>query len=242
LINKAKLSRTFRTWHRRLGLALLLWLLFVAVTGFLLNHSRDFGFDSKPLPTSVLAAVYGIESPETTSFYINGLWLSHVSGNQLYRDREPLGFCQGLKGTAEYQGEIYAACDETIYILTASGELIERINAGLGVPFPITGFGVCDELPCLEHGGQSYALNPTYLTWAETDTTLTPARAGETPQGLGAYLRDINSPPDFQIQRLVRDLHSGAFFGLGPWLMDLFAISLVAMSALGFSLWWSTRR
>jgi hypothetical protein len=241
-INKTTLARILRKWHRRTSLTLLLWLLFVAITGIALNHATDFGFDSRPLPANLMSSVYGVEPPDTTSFYIAGAWLSHVTGNQLFWEKEPVGYCEGLVGVAAYQGEVYAACRETLYILGTEGQLIERINAGLGIGFPIERFGLCEGLPCTAGADGNSVLNPQQFAWQPTRSTLSPSVAAETPAGLASALKRINSPPDFRVQRLIRDLHSGAFFGLGPWLMDIFAVGLIGVALMGLGLWWSNRR
>jgi len=242
LINKAKLARQLRNWHRRIGLFLLIWVFFVALTGISLNHAKDFGFDTAPLPPFILKSVYGVESPEVTSFYAGGGWLSHVTGNQLYWNKTALGFCQGLVGVASYNNEIYAACRDTVFILDTQGQVIERINAGYGIPLPIEQFGTCNDLPCIQIDGASQVFDPAMFSWVTSDAEFIGSKPDETPDGLGTYLKDLNSPPDFTLQRLVQDLHNGAFFGLGPWLMDIFAIGLMAMSAMGGFIWWLGRR
>lgn len=230
-------------WHRRIGLFLLVWVIFVALTGVALNHSKAFDLESLPLPRAILEGIYGIEPPEVESYFHKGDWLSLVAGDQLYRNRQRLGFCPGLRGAATLAGETYVACSDSLYLLDHRGEIIEQIGAGLGLPTPIDAFGHCGGQPCLESAGQVYRFDPADFSWSPGAADSFEASVpGETPSGLYEDLARRNSPPDFNGERLVRDLHSGVFFGLGPWLMDLFALVLVTLSVTGLIQWWLRRR
>lgn len=241
MITKPQLFYQLRLWHRRISLALLVWVFFVACTGIALNHSQDFGLDKLPLPSAVARSVYGVEPAPIRSFYSASAWISQT-GNSLYWQDTPLGYCPELLGVARVKGEIFAACSDSLSILTTQGEVIERQTASLGLPTPISAFGLCAGKPCLSHDGQNFSLDPQQYTWQQESASLESQPPGITPKGLRQRLEALTTPPDFKFERLIQDLHSGAFFGLGPWLMDIFAVALMAISLLGFGVWWLNRR
>ena len=146
-----------------------------------------------------------------------------------------------MAGLATLVDELYVGCIDSVYVLTGDGDVIEQLNAHLGLPVPIQRFGHCDNLPCLVSDERIFAFDPVGFKWNATASALQSTPADNTPAGLHARLQQQNAPQDFHLERLIRDLHSGLFFGLGPWLMDLFAITLMVLSITGFTMWWLTR-
>lgn len=214
----------------------------MALTGIGLNHSEDFGLDSIPLPTNFLKTVYGIEPPEINSFYLQGQWISLVGKHRLHLNRKPIGYCGALSGLSALDHEIYIGCSESVYIINDRGEIIEQLNARFGLPVPIDKFGSCNSTPCLISNGEQYILNTQSFSWQATKVDFQFLAPSTTPAGLGSFLQRQSSPQDFHLERLVRDFHSGLFFGLGPWLMDIFGIALMLLSITGLTIWWSSRR
>ncbi|MCB1563381.1 MAG: PepSY domain-containing protein [Alphaproteobacteria bacterium] len=51
-------------WHRRAGLAAALFLIILAVTGFLLNHARSFGLHTVYLDQDWILAFYNMDLPK----------------------------------------------------------------------------------------------------------------------------------------------------------------------------------
>lgn len=243
MLNKEALLRQLRLWHRRLGLTLLLWLVLVATTGIAINHTKDFALETKHMPRLVLETIYGISAPEIRSFAIEDRWFSLVAAQQLYVDDIPIGPCENFLGVAGYNGEYFAACRGVIFIVNSQGELLEKLAGGYGVPTPIDAFGLCDNSPCLQSRERLYRFDGVNFTWRPLATgMLLPSHVSQPPEDLLRQLQAHHIPPDLGLERLLRDLHSGVFFGLGPWIMDLFAATILVLSLIGLALWILGRR
>src|SRR6266481_7785435 len=91
-----------RRWHVRIGLAAVLFFLFLAVTGFVLNHASDLGLDAKYVHASWLARWYGLKpEPPRQAFRsarhalvaANGRWLfdGRLSGEKF---PQPVGLVE----------------------------------------------------------------------------------------------------------------------------------------------------
>ncbi|GIX31918.1 MAG: hypothetical protein KatS3mg124_2390 [Porticoccaceae bacterium] len=223
-----------RRWHRRLGLPLALWLAWLAASGVALNHGAALGLDRRPLPSWLAESLYGVAVEPPQGVALDELWLG-VAGETLFAGERPVDRCSRLVGAARSGELVYAACPEAVYALTRNGELVEAMTAGL--PGVVASFGRCGELPCLVSGDTTFALDPVRLVWVPHPASPQVAPAAPPPPDLLPRLAARAVPAEFTWERLVRDLHSGALFGLGPWLADLFAVGLVLLSALGFALW-----
>lgn len=60
---KKKLKTILRTLHYQVGLISAFFLVLLAITGFLLNHSRDFGLHEVDMSFEVIMWWYGIPEP-----------------------------------------------------------------------------------------------------------------------------------------------------------------------------------
>lgn len=58
---KKSLRRVFYVWHYTIGLFASLFLLLLAITGILMNHSRSLGFEQVDMSFSWLLKWYGME-------------------------------------------------------------------------------------------------------------------------------------------------------------------------------------
>jgi len=61
-IDKARRRKAIARWHRRFAILVSVWLVVLALSGLLINHAHDWGFDRKPLAGTLQQWVYGIET------------------------------------------------------------------------------------------------------------------------------------------------------------------------------------
>lgn len=232
------LTRQVRLWHRRFGLVLLIWIILVAATGIVLNHSADLTLGNARLSPGVAGALYDIEPPQITALHLgNSLWISHAGGDQLFINDTRVARCDALSGAAATDREIYIACDGQVLVFSHENHLIEQLKPGIGLPVQPGILGRCDGLPCLAGSEGQYQLNPESLDWQGSDAPLQPPEWRSPPSAIIDAIRPLAVPEEFSWERLIRDLHSGILFGAGPWLMDAFAISLILLGISGLVLW-----
>lgn len=142
-----RISRAFLLrWHRRIGLTAALFITFILVTGFLLNHARLFGLDQIRLEMPWLLSFYNMEVPKDY-----------------------------LVGAAEVNGIAIAALRDGVALFTPNGELIERIPAASLPPGPITRLALQDEIVILYTEGGPFMCDADFTACTETALAGQPA-------------------------------------------------------------------
>lgn len=231
-------------WHKRIGLSLILLLLWLSVTGLFLNHTDDIALAEQPLRHELLLKLYGVDQVPVTSLAVGqAQWLSRA-GDVLYWNTRKLGQCGAGPFSAALVDDdlVLATCGQALLLL-AEGEIAERLGASYGTPQPLGPLGQCAGQLCMQSGTARYWLDLDQLRWTRTDapleSTLQPVPA---PAALTTFLREQWLTADVNWERLMLDLHAGRSFGLGPWLMDAVAMLIIVLSLSGFGIWLAGRK
>lgn len=232
-----------RRWHRRVGAAIGLIALLLAITGILLNHSERLGLPRLTISQPWLLAVYGIEPPHAVAFPVNDLWVSHWGGNQLFLQAREVSFCQApLSGAVFWRDQIVAACADGLVLLTTTGEVIERIGGIYGVPQPITGLAAADHL-YLQTPDGVFRADLDAMQWSPVAVNAKPVTPSPLPPALAEPLASQLAGAELTLERVIADIHSGRILGsAGIWLADLAALGLVFLGGSGLWLWWRMAR
>ena len=159
--------RSFYVWHRYMGICAALFALIIAVTGLLLNHTEDFQFDSHYVKNDWLLDWYGIQAPDTLlSFAAHD---QHVTlmGEHLYLNRKEIdGEYQHLVGALYLDGLFVVAVSDSILLLTARGDIVERLGSEDGMPAGIRSIGVSKEGRLVaENSVDYYQTDKDFLKW-----------------------------------------------------------------------------
>lgn len=232
-------------WHRRLGLAVALLVVLLAVTGILINHSDGLNLDQKPVPRWMLSLAYDIEAPTVTSFSLGDHWVSHAEGNGLYWDNNELTWSDSsLVGAIESADFYLLATGKELLLVTRDGVLAERIDESYGLPQPVDQLGISANNIYLKSGDLFYLVDIDQLAWRVVETVQVDwALPGSLPDALESELAEKFIGKEISWERWLLDLHSGRLFGnAGPWLMDVVALSLIILAISGFSTWYSAHR
>jgi len=223
-----------RRWHARIGFAAVVFFLFLAVTGFVLNHSADFGLDTKYVHAAWLLRWYGIApEPPRQAFRsgrhdliaANGRWLldGRLSGEKF---PQPVGL-------VELPGMVVVASSTSLYLYGKDGALIDRLERNALPAVPVQAIG---------SGEQQLVLRTARGTFESSDGLaweLAPrdAIAWSAPAELSAADRERYAAllePGISVQQLLLDLHSGRIAGrYGPLAVDLLAVFLAVLSLSG---------
>ena len=223
-----------RRWHARIGLAAVVFFLFLAVTGVVLNHSASLGLDARYVHVGWLARWYGIASePPLQAFRsgshdlvsANGRWMldGRVSGEKYPR---PIGL-------VELPQMVVVASSTSLYLYGEDGALIDRLEKGALPAVPVEAIG---------KGVSRLALRTTSGTF-ESDDVLSwrPAARDAVDWSAPAVLSSAERQryvdmlqPGVSVERLLLDLHSGRFAGrYGPLAVDVLAVFLAVLSLSG---------
>lgn len=231
-----------RRIHRQIATVAIAVVLWFALSGLLLNHAHDFGFDARPLPAALADSLYGARLPaELPSVYLADTWITVVDGT-LYVGTEALSACPGGLRGALSAGDFHViACADAVHLLDQHGNRVERIGTAWGFNGDILALAAAEPFAIITADGARCANTEVTTLSACTLTASTPPLATtELPAAHRAALAAALAPPDVDIERLVHDLHSGRLFGpLARWVWDLFALTLLLLAGSG---WWLLRK
>ena len=118
-----------RRVHRWVGATLLLFVVFLSVSGIAVNHASDFGLDRKYISWSWLLEAYGMKAPAP--------YAGMVSLEQL----------------------VVVGDGQRVHLLLETGELIESIDLGARLSGDIVRIGSAGDRAILDSGGILYRSN-----------------------------------------------------------------------------------
>ncbi len=235
-------------WHRRVGLFALALVIILAITGIMLNHTKDFKLDETYVNNSWLLDWYGIKPKnKPVSFRVTNGDSTHVISawhKQLFFDNKAISELeQTMHGAIGAEEFIVVALDNAIILLSYDGEFIEKVSTSLSFS-NIKRLGIKYKRPVIETSEPLYYMADEHILdwdvitkedikWAKTYTL----SSDEYEKLLVAYRGN-----GLKLERVILDLHSGRIFGrYGVYLMDAAAITLLWLSLSGLWVWGSRR-
>lgn len=208
-------TRRSRPWHRVLGLLTALPLIWVMLTGALLNHTVDWKLDEIQLTHPWLLSAYGMApSGEPTGVMIGRHQVVEWDG-QLFLDARPLESSGNLLGAVTDGDGVAVITSDAVLRLDESGATIELLD-GVSLPvLPLTGVAAQDGRTFLRNGAGWHLVGPDWLEF--TPATEAPFSA----QALSAVenedtktrLRNAWTRGGLPASRVILDLHAGRFLG-----------------------------
>jgi PepSY-associated TM region len=213
-------------WHRRIGITVSLLVLWLSVTGILLNHSDQLRLPERQVGQSMLLPLYGISPPVLRA---GEHWLSHLGANHVYLDEREVAYCTApFSGAVWLKDQYIVGCGDSLLLLTREGEVLERLGAVYGFPQPIIALAVVSaNLEGLDW--QPYDGIASDIHWAASQ----PA-----PDSLAVGLLKQSTGGNLTWERVLLDLHNGRLVGqLGVWLLDASALFLIILALSGIWIW-----
>jgi len=230
------------TWHRRAGLTAALFILILAITGLLLNHTSSLELGKHNVDSRLLQAWYGIELPDRSRHFKADYHAISQLDEQLFINGKPLlKQQQQLLGVAANKLFVALAFEQELLLVTLEGELIERITKLPGPENSITTIGQDNNNQlALQLGNKIFISDQELLNWqeltGEQNIKWSQPIKVETDfenQTIAAYQNQALS-----YERLLLDLHSGRLFGSwGPYLMDMAAMAMILLALSGLWRW-----
>lgn len=237
--------RSLHVWHRTLGLFAGLFVLILAVTGILLNHTEDVGLDSRYVQSAWLLDWYGIAPPAPpVSYAVGEHWVSQV-GARIYFDATEVAADAGpLLGAVALPEMMVVATQGQLILLTRKGGHIETLDGGQGVPAGMRAIGLSGERLAVRAMHGDYMADADLLKWQEQPVADAHwAAAATAPQDIMQRLLAAYRGTGLTLERVVLDLHSGRIVGAwGRWIMDIAAGILIFLAATGAWMWLKQRR
>jgi hypothetical protein len=212
-IDEAQRRKTLARWHRRLALAVGLWLVLLALSGILINHAHDWGLDRRPLPGPLLALLYGIETAST-----DHCELAEAIGPRCYEVFARFDLPAGA---------LLVSATE-LFLLDEQGLVIETLGAShLGLSVVESSLRQGDVL--FFSDGQSIVRTDLHLLNFEMV-------GAETARALSgsAWLQNSAGASRITWERLLLDVHAARFLGpVARWFNDLMAVLILVLAGSG---------
>ncbi|MEE8058153.1 MAG: PepSY domain-containing protein [Pseudomonadales bacterium] len=240
LRSRSKFRAPLMRWHRRIGVTVSVLVIWLSVTGILLNHSDQLHLKQVAVEQPLLMSIYGVERPTPTSYASGGHWFSHLGGNHIFLDGEEVAYCsRPLSGVVWYRQQFVISCGDGLLLMTATGEVVEHLGSAYGFPEPISGLAVMDDQLLLNTMGGVVVADPDQLQWQpyQQQDSIEWVVANQTPEKLMRQLQPhLGSELDWE--RVLLDLHSGRLGSqFGRWLMDSAAVLLILLACSGVWVW-----
>ena len=227
-------------WHKRIGVAACTFVVWMVVSGWLLNHSPALGLAEHQLQLPWLARWYGLHSElPRNAWNTQQHWL--VSSNdQLLLDghrlpqtlEQPLGLVQAGRW-------LFIANGQHLLMYTADGQPVDNIALPIADNHRLLRIG--------SNGQQLIIVGDGHAQTSTDGTSWTPysgTALWSQPQPLTAAQTDQIQPllvPTISWERLLLDLHSGRALGhYGPYFIDSVGLALLLLACSG--LWMTLRR
>lgn len=234
------LSMVLREWHKRIGIVACVFMLWLGVSGVMLNQSPAWGLDAKRIDWPWLMSLYGLHTePPQTGFSAGTHWLA-AAGDALVLDGAPLdtalkvpvGFVAAGIGS---QRLLYVASPTELVIATTAGKRVDDLSGTTLPVAEIQRLGVTrDGSGVVIDGRSPFVSLDGGLSWQ-------PASAAgvrwSQPGDLSPAQRDLAvkyARPSVPIEQILIDFHSGRIFGhAGEYVIDAIGIAAILLAISG---------
>jgi len=237
-----RLGIALHRWHRRVGVAASVFLIWLAASGIVLNESASLHLDSQRIAWPWLMHWYGLQNDVPTHGYrCDNHWIVFGEDSTLLDGQPITPAIRTLRGAVAIDGILYLATLDSIIMLQANGSRIDTLNT---LPIKlIKRIGSAGHQLVIANqkayasadGDQWRAIGPDAVTWSQAETLPPPIRAGIAKQ----------VRPSLPLLRIMADAHSGRLFGAyGTVLIDAAAVAamLLALSGIWMVLRDASRR
>ncbi|MDB6061686.1 MAG: PepSY protein [Verrucomicrobiaceae bacterium] len=235
---RRKLSIVLHRWHRRIGVLASLFVIWMVISGWLLNHTGALNLSQHIVHSSLIAQRYGLQVDQP-QFVFNDKshWLVATQNEVLFDGKaltiepmQPLGFVASNQ-------TLFIADNAQIILLAADGSVIDKLS-GAALPVSrIEKIGAGCGGVVVASGEKKFA-SADGIAWHSCDADVQWSHSQE----LTIAQRDIVAPiiqPGISLERLLLDLHSGRFLGTwGPYFIDLVGLGLLLLALSGLWMYW----
>ncbi len=226
-------SRVIRKWHGHAGVAATLFLIFLVITGIILNHEETFKLDQREISTPWLMRWYGIQAANPERGYLmDNRYFSWEGEKWALGDTPLAGNAEQPVGAVTVNGIHYVATSSALYLFQADGQLVDKLEKQALPAYPVLALGKANDSVVLQTtSGMMASIDG--LTWQKTSTATTWSAAQPLPADVNRQMTVLLAP-GLTLERILLDVHSGRIFGrYGPWVVDAAAIALLLLGISG---------
>lgn len=231
---KLPLGARLRHWHRRLGISAALFVIWLAISGIVLNEGTVLGLDQIKIGGRFISTLYGLNdaAPEA-GFSAGARWLVPSEIGALLDGQLIKPQLSGVIGFVASGKLLAAGLTDGVALLTPDGQLIETLHAETLPTATLRRIGLTNDQRIVIQGRE---------TFVSTDGENWTAFAGDSVQW--SSLRELPATarqqtaealrPQMPLSRVLADAHSGRLFGrYGHWLVDAVGIAALLLALTG---------
>jgi len=231
----------FFLWHRRLGLAALVLVFILSITGIMLNHTESLKLDEAPVESDLILNWYGINPRgEAINFSVDHFWISQWDQQLFFNGKSFFTHKEIIKGIVRHQDIIAIALETSVLLIDMYGEIIELIPVKTHAAISHIGF-INNKIALLDSLSNFY-LSDTQLTHWQQQNHLATQWASPTAltDAQRSALKQAYRGLSLNLERVVLDLHSGRIFNdrWGVYIMDASALLMMLLGISGLWIWW----
>lgn len=240
--------RSIFEWHRYIGLAAAVFVIFLSITGIALNHDEDLHLEDRYVSSPWLLDWYGIGAPKEGLSVALGANRITLVGERLYINRRSLrGEYEDLIGGVRVEGMSAVGVSGELILFNDDGEIIERLDGADGVPSGMQAIGRDENGAIVVQAAHGlYHPDANLLKWTHWEGDVAQVAwnpPAPPPAALWAELQADYRAQVLTWERFMLDLHSGRLFGgWGRVLTDAIGIALILLGLSGLLLWVQRRR
>lgn len=243
---RSNIAAFLRKWHKRAGVFAFGFMIWLGASGFLINQSAEWGYDTVRIDWPVLMSLYGLKASPPREGYIAGEhWLAE-GGDNLFLNGNPVDLAVSsprgmVTSTASGQQLLYVAGRESLLILTPEGDIYDRLISPILPLRTLQDVGTASGGAVAIRGqNQSYMSSDGGMSWTPFDPT---AARWSSASPLSDEQREALAPysrPSLPAERALLDLHSGQIFGdAGVWVVNIVGFLSIWLGISGI---WMTVR
>jgi len=223
-------------------MTIVVFVLFLSVSGITLNHASDLGLDRRYVSWSWLLDAYGIQSPEPSASFADAGQRAALLGDRLFLNGRDSGQrLAALAGMIAIDPLVLAAGEQTAQVFTSEGSPVEVIDLSAVLPGPIEAVGRADGRAVVRSDGQLFLSDQeiaVFEPWDADPATDIQWSIAALPDAADLAALDAAwRGRGVTVERALLDLHSGRLFDVpGALLMDLVALCMIVLGISGLVL------
>ena len=229
-------------WHKNFGLLVALFVIFLVLSGMILNHSHQLKLNTNYIKSDWLLDLYQIKpATEPLGYLSSDNWAIQVGERIYFNNREMAKDVNKLIGMVKINNIYIVAYDDHLTLLTKDGEIIEQLTGAEGVPAGMQAIGYdTHNNVAIKAAHGNYRVNPEILDWKEyDDLDANWSTATTIPDQLKNNLLKQYRGSGLTLERVLLDLHSGRLVGQwGVYLVDIVAALFLILACSGVWMWW----
>ncbi len=235
----------FQKLHKKFGVFSALFVIFLALSGILLNHSQQLNLNSNYIQTEWLLDLYQIKpTSDPVGFNSSDVWSVQIGERLYFNGNEIAKDVSELKGLVHIDDMYVMAYDGQLTLLTSEAEIIENMSGAAGVPAGMQAIGFDEQANVVIKAAHGYyRVNLDELEWKEFDyLDATWSEPALVPENIKSSLLKKYRGSGLTTERVLLDFHSGRIVGQwGVFFVDFIAILFLVLAITGVWLWWARK-